>query len=116
MNIAAIQALVQQRSGHSPVTLDDTAVRPLSDLLGHPDINDYVRHCLPQKTYLASKNQLAVQCLNGIIDEMHPKCSPWRLCQAIRLSLYCELRRRKRSVLSFADRKSVLGGSRNIRA
>jgi hypothetical protein len=76
MNLTNIRALVQRKSGHPVLNLDDAAVDPLRNLLVHPDINDYVRHCLPQETYLASQNQLAVQSLKGIIDEMHPESSP----------------------------------------
>src|SRR5438094_127739 len=76
MNIAAIRSLVEQKSGHAPLNLDDTAAAPLRDLLDHPDINDYVRCCLPQDTCLASQNQLAVYGLEGIIAEMHPESGP----------------------------------------
>ncbi len=74
MNLATLQTLVERKSGQPPEYPDDAGVAPLQGLLGHLDINEYVRYCLPRGSYQVCG--IAVLGLSDIIDEMHPEAGP----------------------------------------
>jgi len=54
--------------------LDDTALASLRGLIGHPDVDEYVRYCLPRDIYQACG--LGVLGLQNIIAEMQPGAAP----------------------------------------
>lgn len=55
MNIEQIRALVTQKCGQPPQPQDVAALSEFVDVATHPDVRDYLRHCLPSETYLASQ-------------------------------------------------------------
>lgn len=75
MNRGTLRNLVEQKSRHSPASCEDVALALIRDLIdGHPDVDEYVRYCLPQRSYQASG--VGVLDLQDILEEMHPEAAP----------------------------------------
>src|SRR5437867_3721239 len=74
MNFEALRNLVERKSGSAPASLDDTAITRLRGLITRPDVDEYVRYCLPRCSYQASG--VGVLDLQDIIEEMHPEAAP----------------------------------------
>lgn len=56
------------------MSLGDPALAPLRGLIAHPDVDEYVRYCLPRDSYQACG--VGVLGLGDMIAEMHPGAAP----------------------------------------
>jgi hypothetical protein len=74
MNIDQIRSLVTQKCGQPPQAREDTVLNELVDETTHQDVREYLRHCLPPETYLAS--QVRVLPWETILREMVEGSAP----------------------------------------
>lgn len=74
MDIEQLKTLVTQRSGKSPLPLDDSVLRESGYEVLHPDVRDYLCQCLPREIYLAS--QMRVLPWEAILREMSEGAAP----------------------------------------
>ena len=74
MDIDQVRTLVTQKSGRPPQPQDDAALSELVDVVAHPDVREYLHHCLPSETYLAS--QVRVLPWEAIVREMVEGSAP----------------------------------------
>jgi hypothetical protein len=74
MNLEAVQGLVNQRARVSPVALSTNEVIRFEPVLGNHDIRQYIEHCLPVSSYVASNvSVLTLEAIHGFTAE---GCSP----------------------------------------
>ena len=74
MDIEQIKTLVAQKCGQPPQPQDDAVFSELVDVAAHPDVREYLRHCLPSETYVAS--QVRVLPWKAISREMIEGSAP----------------------------------------
>jgi len=74
MNIDQVRTLASQKCGQQPQPQDDAALSELVDVAAHPDVREYLRHCLPPETYQAS--QIRVLPWEAIAREMGEGSAP----------------------------------------
>ena len=74
MNVEHIRTLVTQKCGQPPQARDDAALNELVDEAAHQDVREYLRHCLPPETYVAS--QVRVLPWEAILRELGEGSAP----------------------------------------
>ena len=74
MNAKTVVELVTQKSGKSPKSCDDAALKSVADFLEQPAIAEYLRNCLPVEVLGASEVRLLP--LDAIEQEMAEGAAP----------------------------------------